>query len=64
MGIKAEFDVGADQIELRTKTNGDRIEIGPHNGFPVHLGQDTASNLANLINGGEVLTVTIKKKAE
>lgn len=64
MPIRAEFDVGVDQIEFRTKTNGDYIEIGPHNGAPIHLGQEAASNLANLINGGEILTVVIKKKVE
>jgi len=62
MGVKAEFEIGVDQIELRTKTNGDHIEIGPHNAAPLHLGQEAATNLASLINSGQTLTVEIKVK--
>jgi len=62
MAIEAIFDIGVDQIELRTKTNGDHIEIGPHNAAQLHLGQEAATNLANLINSGQTLTVEIKAK--
>lgn len=64
MAVKAKFEIGVDQIELRTKTNGDHIEIGPHNAAQLHLGQEAATNLANLINSGQTLTVEIKAKEE
>ena len=64
MSIKSEFDVSPDTIVLTTRTNGDHIEIGPHNMPPVHLGQAAAANLASLVNSGDVLTVIIKKKVE
>jgi hypothetical protein len=40
-----EFEVGADQIRLSTQTNGDTIFIKG-----VHLGKESASTLAYLIN--------------
>lgn len=64
MAIKAKFDVEVDGIVFTTKTNGDHIEIGPHNASPLHLGQEAATNLANLINGGETLSIVIKAKTE
>ena len=62
--MKSEFDVSPDTIVLTTRTNGDHIEIGPHNMPPVHLGVEAAANLATLVNSGGILTVTIKKKVE
>lgn len=64
MAIEAVFEIGVDQIELRTKTNGDHIEIGPHNAVQLHLGQEAATNLASLINSGQTLTVEIRAKEE
>ena len=64
MATKAEFEVKADGIVFTTMTNGDHIEIGPHGFPPLHLGQQTASDLAFLVNSGSVLTVTIKAKGE
>jgi hypothetical protein len=57
--LKSEFDVLPDQIEFRTKTNGDRIDIK----F-IHLGQQNAQELASLINSGKTITVIIKEKVE
>jgi len=67
--VKAEFDVGVDQIRLTTQTNGDRIEIRG-----IHLGESEAANLALLINLKpkrkqgtmipRVLTVVVKEKKE
>lgn len=57
-----EFDVEPDCLIFITKTNGDHIEIGPHAGAAVHLGQTAAKNLAYLINGGKTLTIEIKEK--
>ncbi len=62
MAIEAKFDVEPDQIVFSTRTNGDHIEIGPHNAPPVQLGQQAATNLANLINSGETLSIEIKAK--
>ena len=64
MATKAEFEVNADGIKLTTMTNGDQIEIGPHGFPPLHLGQEAATNLAFLVNSGNVLVVTIKEKGE
>ena len=62
MATKAEFDVPPDCMSFLTFTNGDHIEIGPHNRPPVHIGSEAAANLASLINTGDILTVIIKKK--
>ncbi len=59
MAIKSQFDIPKDCIIFTTKTNGDYITIKN-----VHLGQESATNLANLINSGETLTATIKKVGE
>ena len=59
MPDKAVFDVAVDQIEFRTKTNGDCIKI-----VGVHLGTGAAANLATLINSGETLLVTVGKKEQ
>ena len=40
-----EFEVGADQIRLKTQTNGDQINI-----MGIHLGAGAAAALAYLIN--------------
>jgi hypothetical protein len=53
--IEAKFEVDPDQIELRTKTNGDLIRIDG-----VHLGPENAANLAGLINSGAILEIEIK----
>ena len=45
MAITCEFTVRPDQLVLRTQTNGDHIVLS---GF--HLGPESASNLAWLIN--------------
>ena len=54
-----KFDVGADQIQFRTQTNGDSVSIGR-----IHLTQEQATSLAFLVNSGEdvVLQVRIKVK--
>ena len=62
MAVKAQFAVGVDCLIFTTKTNGDHIEIGPHNVAALHLGLEAATNLASLINSGEILTVIVKKK--
>jgi hypothetical protein len=54
---KCEFDVEHDQIELKTQTNGDYIEIRK-----VRLGQDAAAALAYLINADNHLSIEIKLK--
>lgn len=54
--VTAEFDIGVDQIEFRTKTNGDVIRI-----TNVHLGKEAASALAELINDHDNLKIEIKK---
>ncbi len=52
-----EFEVEHDQIELKTATNGDYIEIRK-----VQLGQDAAAALAYLINADNHLSIEIKLK--
>ena len=56
---KCEFDVAADQIEFRTKTNGDYIHIEG-----MKLGQGAAAILAWLVNTDNHLTIEIKLKEE
>lgn len=57
--MKSEFTIKTDQIEFRTMTNGDRIDIRG-----VHLGKESAANLAWLINNGDKLKITIKSETE
>ncbi len=52
-----EFDVEHDQVELKTATNGDFIEIRK-----INLNKDQAAALAYLINTDTHLTVEIKIK--
>lgn len=52
-----EFDLDADQIELKTKKNGDFIEIRG-----INLSQDAAAALAWLVNADNHLTIEVKKK--
>lgn len=52
-----EFDVETDQIELKTATNGDFIEIRK-----INLNQEQAASLAWLVNHPNHLTVEIKIK--
>lgn len=52
-----EFDVEADQIELKTSTNGDFIEIRK-----INLEQDQAAALAWLVNHPNHLTIEVKVK--
>lgn len=52
-----EFNAEADQIELKTRTNGDFIEIRG-----INLDQENAAALAWLINADNHLTVEIKIK--
>lgn len=52
-----EFDVVADQIELKTCTNGDFIEMRRLN-----LNQEQAASLAWLVNHPNHLTVEVKIK--
>lgn len=52
-----EFDVEADQIELKTRRNGDFIEIRGIN-------QNASAALAWLINADNHLTIEIKVKGE
>ena len=54
---KCEFDVEHDQIELKTATNGDFIEIRK-----INLDQGQAAALAWLINADNHLTIEIKIK--
>jgi len=52
-----EFQVGADQIRLKTQTNGDQITI-----MGIHLGAEAAATLAYMINNTQNhLTVEIKE---
>ncbi len=55
MPDNAEFTVTADQIELRTKTNGDEVRMRG-----MHLGPEAAANLARLVNLGVDLHIEIK----
>jgi hypothetical protein len=57
MALKAEFDVAVDLMVFTTQKNGDKIKIQG-----VHLGAETAANLATLINAGNTLTVIVKEK--
>ncbi len=52
-----EFNVEHDQIELKTATNGDFVEIRK-----INLDKDQAAALAYLINTDNHLTVEIKVK--
>ncbi len=54
-----EFETTTDQIEFRTRTNGDEIRIRG-----IHLTQEQATSLAWLINADEnaVLKIEIKLK--
>ena len=52
-----EFDVEADQVELKTSTNGDFIEIRK-----INLNQVQASSLAWLINHPNHLMIEVKVK--
>lgn len=54
-----EFDIAADQIEFKTKTNSDYIEFKN-----VEMSQDAAATLAWLINTDNHLTVEISIKGE
>lgn len=45
MAVKAEFTVKPDQLKFTTQTNGDYLEFAR-----VHLGAESAANLAYLIN--------------
>ncbi len=54
---KCEFDIESNQIELKTGTNGDFIEIRG-----IDLDQNAAAFLAWLINASNHLTVEIKIK--
>jgi len=52
-----EFEVGADQIRLKTQTNGDQITI-----LGIHLGAESAGALAYMINNTQNhLKVEIKE---
>lgn len=51
------FEIGCDQIEFRTQTNGDRIKI-----TGIELLQEQATSLAWLINSGEGTTLKIRIK--
>lgn len=57
MAEPAEFTVTTDQIELRTKTNGDRVDMRG-----MHLGPEAAANLARLVNLEVDLHIEIKVK--
>ena len=57
--ITCEFDVELNRIKFETVANGDRITIRG-----IHLGSEQASNLAHLINNGQVLHVTARAKGE
>ena len=52
-----EFHVEHDQIEFKTATNGDFIEIRK-----INMDQNAAAALAWLINAGDHLTIEIKLK--
>lgn len=52
-----EFDVGHDQIELKTRANGDFIEIRG-----INLSRDAAAALAYLVNTDNHLTIEVKVK--
>ena len=52
-----EFDVEHDQVELKTATNGDFIEIRK-----INLDKDQAAALAYLINTDNLLTIEVKVK--
>ncbi len=52
-----EFDVEHDQIELKTRANGDFIEIRG-----INLNSNQASSLAYLVNTDNHLTIEIKIK--
>ena len=52
---KCEFEVEADLIELKTRTNGDHIEI-----HKINLNQAQAASLAYLINHPNHLKIEIK----
>ncbi len=52
-----EFDVEHDQVELKTATNGDFIEIRG-----INLGKEAAAALAYLINTDNHLTIEVKVK--
>lgn len=52
-----EFEAKADQVELKTKTNGDRITI-EH----IKLKHENAAALAWLINHSNELKIEIKSK--
>lgn len=54
-----EFDVDADQIELKTRRNGDFIEIRG-----INLNQNASAALAWLINADNHLTIEIKVKGD
>jgi len=52
-----EFDVKPDQLELRTRTNGDTIKISGLN-----LSKEQAAAVAWLVNFDNDLTIEIKPK--
>lgn len=52
---KCEFTTTADQVELRTKTNGDLVIIRG-----VHLTPEQAASLAYLVNKGAASTLKIE----
>ncbi len=53
----AEFSVTADQLEFRTKTNGDEVRMRG-----MHMGPEAAANLARLVNLDMELQIEIKVK--
>lgn len=52
-----EFDIEADHIELKTRFNGDHIEISR-----LSLNKEQAASLAWLVNNDNHLTIEVKIK--
>ena len=59
MATKCTFVAKADQLEFRTKTNGDYLRLSG-----IHIDADNAADLARMIQDGNDLDVTIKEKHE
>lgn len=55
--VKAEFIVSTDDIKFTTQKNGDRLDIHGK----INLSQETASNLAWLVNSNDHLHIEIKE---
>lgn len=55
------FEAPIDSVSMTTKTNGDMVVIEVAG---VHLAQNDAINLTQLINSGEALKVKIKLASE